>query len=266
MSRITLGLKDGVPSVEQGLSEYVTMQQGTTTVLVTRRIEVDILMMKLEIIMTTLARPDYIEDVKEIIGDSYQTFAHMRSVSALSWTCPAVDSLDSAHELCLRNALTALRRVLPSYQCWMIVTNRAVQPDTRISRYNGLWRSLANLGVQGTFREAMPETVQELDSGLRFFSALRVEEEDISLVRSIQSNAQTILVSYPSLIAPKLVQRMTHVGWTALERWPALGFIDMIVNTGGLLIEPFGEFDDDEAAIAVIARRDVIDYLYTELL
>jgi len=107
-----------------------------------------------------------------------------RRYAAGVWTTPVEDSLRHARVECLNYAIGDLNTTWPDWALWLIAGHYPVQPDNRITRYYGLWKSLER-GMSIPQGEGLGESVIKCEGGVRVFGAIRFDISQVEAVHSV---------------------------------------------------------------------------------
>ncbi len=221
-----------------------------------------ILTMEPEITMTIDdMRYDFVQDVS--IKNEVFSLAidPTLKLAAGVWTEAVDDSLETARLNCLHCSLGKLKAIWPDWVFYLLACHRTIQPDNRITRHRGLWKSLVAGGAELPKGEFSKESFLTAEGGMRAFGAVRFEFDQIKAVHSIiqLTQAAIIFTSESSALAkvPTLVAR----GWATTNTKPPEEIVEIICDQWGITIDAYGEFDDRDACVAAIGRRDVVESL-----
>jgi hypothetical protein len=174
------------------------------------------------------------------------------------WTACVEDSLSTARINCLHHALRRLRSRWPDWVFCILAGHQALQPDNRITRHRGLWKSLVASGVDLSHGEFIVENIVAEDGGFRAFCASRFELSQVESIHSIMQQTQATIVFTTTSAALNKVPLLTKQGWAATRAKPPEEVVELVCDESGLVIDVFGEFDDREATVAAIGRREVL--------
>ncbi len=165
----------------------------------------------------------------------------------------AVPSIAAVRLACLVEIHARLVAPAPPQQLRLLATHSAWQPDSAWTRKRRLWVSFRTAGL------ALPQHTEEEVSrngpdGLQFFGAATIRPDELAI-------ADTILRAQPVsflVIAPgstPSIQELLSAGWdrhhpTDFEIWRDLAIT--VTRHDGILLRPFGSFDDPEAGFNLI--------------
>jgi Zn ribbon nucleic-acid-binding protein len=179
-------------------------------------------------------------------------------LSAVVWTTPVTDTVVNARVHCLKLALGVLAARLSNEEAWLIAAHSAPQPDNRITRHNGLWKSLKKAGVvipQGDF---LDECVLKSESTIRVFGAVRCGWNQSEAINSVMKEAQAALVVIPGAKADETVKLLVQRGWAMWNSKPPKEVLEVACAKGGVVVEVYGAFDDPEVSVAAIGRQELL--------
>ena len=92
-------------------------------------------------------------------------------LSAAVWTALRSGPIADARLNCLRFVLAKVVIRRPLWHLWMIVGHKALQPDNRVTRYHGIWKSLKKQGIDLPPADYL-EDILVSEQGVRFFVLL----------------------------------------------------------------------------------------------
>ena len=191
-----------------------------------------------------LARLTSADDHPRLAAITIESTPDIIHRSATIWAC-----LGRATELILQGAQT--------YRPWLCACECGY--DNRVARYSKLWKSLASKGFQPPVRTT-PETSIENDDGtICFYGAAEIGIEKIESVKTIVTpSSRSFLAWLPSTTAPD-IDCLVAMGW---KRGPSdlLELRDIAIvlsKQGGIVLRPFGQFDDLEAGVDCIMDADI---------
>lgn len=179
-------------------------------------------------------------------------------LSSVVWTTHVNDTVISARLKCLDHALQVLTTLLPGDELWLIAAHKTLQQDNRITRYNGLWKSLEKAGVVIPQGEIIGEFVLPSESGIRVFDAVRCDLEQLKAIHAVMIEAQTALIIMRKSQAKEVVKLLVQRGWAMTNTKPPQEVLESVCIYGGLVLEVYGEFDDPDVSIAVIGKTEVL--------
>jgi hypothetical protein len=182
-------------------------------------------------------------------------------LSAAVWTAPVSTTILDARIICLTHALQNLTAQLPNGELWLIAAHKTLQPDNRISRYNGLWKSLQKAGAIVPSGEFIDESVLPFGNSIRVFGAVRCNWNQPEAINSILSTAQSALVILPRKQAENTLKTLVQHGWPVMNSKPPEEIVEAVCTQSGLVMEVYGEFDDPEVCVAAIGKEKVLNKL-----
>jgi hypothetical protein len=185
-----------------------------------------------------------------------------KSVEGLVFSHPGL-SVTDAHKECLERAMDCIDRALPSNTFSVLAGHGADQPANRIVAYRRLWGSLKARGVDIPKERWSQEHETANSDGVRWFSRLVVESNEAQLVHKIvKEEPASSLVSTPQTSTDKL-NDLLKAGWKLPAFGPDPQMLHSVVGIGGVLVFPYGAFDDQGAGQAILGSCEPIRSLRT---
>lgn len=211
------------------------------------------------ITMTTSSmRYDFIPDVTAKNEVLSLAISPTLKLAASVWTEKVQDSLITARLACLQHAVEELRDHRPDWVLWFLATQRTVQPDNRITRLRGLWKSLIAAGIDLPQGEFLNESIVATQDGMRTFGALRFELNQLQAVHSTMLVTQAAIAFTPESEGRAKVQLLTEQGWAMRNTKPPEEIVELICDDSGIVIDVYGEFDDCDASVAAFGRKKIL--------
>lgn len=242
--------------VARELSEFVMMQAATTMVQETHKTADYTSTTRRETTMTTDIRYDFVDDVSCRNPVLSIPITPTLRLSAVVWTAHVVDTVLNARLECLDYALRRLTSSLPDDEVWLIAAHETLQQDNRITRHNGLWKSLQKAGVDIPQGEFVGESVLPSEGGIRVFDAVRCGLDQLKAIHAVTIAAQTALVVIPKNQAKEAVKLLVQKGWAMTNSKPPEEVLEFVCAQSGLVLEVYGDFDDPEVSVAAIGRKE----------
>lgn len=209
--------------------------------------------------MTTEMQYDFIDDVSRRNNVLVLAVVKALPLSAGVWTKAVADSISRAQFECLNCAVRNLVANRPNWEFWLIVGHKTFQPNNRITRHNGLWKSLKNLGLVVPQGQFIAESALESEDGLRVFGAVRFDASQIQAVHAVMRETQAAVAFIPGEQSDSMVTSIVRHGWLMKNTKPPEEILENVcVHLSGLVLDVYGDFDDPEASVAVIGKKDVI--------
>lgn len=148
-----------------------------------------------------------------------------------------------------------LKQKLPNYDIWLLVGNSIGQPNTRITRYYGLWGSLKARGINIPDKNSLLEATQEIGEKLKFFGAKRLSRADIDFaIKVILEERCTYLIALPSSEVP---DGLISAGWQG-DIDQDIELISEVRRLNGAIIKAVGEFDDIQRGLLYIGDPAIV--------
>lgn len=174
------------------------------------------------------------------------------------WTLEVKDSLATAQLKCLDHSLKSLQANMPDWQFCLLAGHKTVQPNNRITRYRGLWKSLAAGGAVLPEGEFGSESVVVQEGGMRVFGAVRFALSQLKAVYCIMLMTQSAIAFARTSATVTKVPQLTDQGWAAPNTKPPEEIVEVICDRSGLVIDTYGEFDDRTVSVAAIGQKEVL--------
>ena len=207
--------------------------------------------------MTTSATYSFIENISE--PNPWINFGSLAKsrLSASVWVSARIGSIGDARLNCLRNVLGRVKDDFPSSQLWLIVTQRAVQSDNRITRFNRLWKSLGRQHIGLPSGDSVEHMVRS-KQGLRFSGAAHFGIEDTEWAHQIMSREKASILVIHSHEAELAMKRSMDLGEVIQQCRPAPELRMLCEEHDAALVDVFGEFDDPETVVTMIGKRQLL--------
>lgn len=143
---------------------------------------------------------------------------------------------------------------MSSYGLWLLLGDTRWQNDTRIIRYRKKFNSLKAQGIDFEALQDRQEFMVEQSGKLKFFGAVRLEEDALVLVpKTMQPGSCTYLLALPD-IAPDLSKSS---GWSG-QLGKDSNLIQSNVINGGVIFQRVGYFDDPEIGLVALGKPEVM--------
>jgi hypothetical protein len=86
-------------------------------------------------------------------------------LAAAVWINCRLGSLANARLDCIRYVAEKLAAIEADWRFWLVATHRSLQPDTKITRHLGLWKSFKKRGLHLPIGDYLEETLTNLEGG-----------------------------------------------------------------------------------------------------
>ena len=182
-------------------------------------------------------------------------------LAAAVWTTPRRDGIEAARHQSLLHAMEGLLCAYPKLQIWLLAGHRVEQPDTRITRYLGLWKSLQRRGLVVPEGRMIEETCVASDNGVRFFGAISIGLRDLERALRIVSNESGAIVAADELASSQIATEAIMRGWPVVGTKPPEEILELVQSAGGFAAYVYGEFDDPCTTAAVFGQPDSVKFL-----
>jgi hypothetical protein len=204
-----------------------------------------------ETIMTIKMQCAYVADVSRTNDVLVLPGSLGLHLSASVWTVVVRGSLIKAQCECLSEVLRHLRTQFPDYEFWLLAGHDSVQPDTRITRYNGFWMSLQRRGIPLPKGLYLEEYTVRLESGFRAFGAVRFEPNQVEESYNVMRASQAAIIVAPESDARQSVAALIEKGWHLGGSKPPSEILSQTCGHSGFVVDFYGGFDDREVLVAV---------------
>ena len=177
------------------------------------------------------------------------------------WTERVEDTLTMARLNCLHHALSRLKENWPDWELCLLAAHKPTQPDNRLTRCRGFWKSLAAGGMELPQGDFIKESIIVVEGGIRGFGAATFELNQLEAIHSIMLTTQAaIAFTTSSAVLTKMPLLITR-GWPLKNTKPPEEIVELICDQSGIVIDAYGAFDDREAIVAAIGRKEVLSGL-----
>ena len=208
--------------------------------------------------MITDARRDFIEDITKPNDIIQFNIKPTSLVSAEIWTCSSRGNVSEARFELLKQCASRLLMQNPGWGFWLLAAHKTLQPDNRIVRHHRLWQSLQKRGTVLPAGKILDQGMRAQDNGVRFFGAIEFKLEQLEAVSAVLKTESAVVVAGdPSQIALVIGQLSTN-GWKIAPDSVSVDVINALCPSGGLVLAAFGEFDDNDVALAIMGRHELL--------
>ncbi len=170
--------------------------------------------------------------------------------------------IEKAHERLNDVGLENFERVVQSYlnqesSLWLLAGHGATQPSSRMVRYFKLWKSLEKRGLKIPIGDRVEECEVAEQGGTRFYGAIRIGADGLSdsykIIRQERGSC-VIITNEPRSTLISLLKK----GWRVPSTNPPEEILDFVSNGKSIAFGIYGEFDDNELAVAAIGNERLI--------
>lgn len=179
-------------------------------------------------------------------------------IAAAVWTATQAGLIASVRLNCLKHAIRILLEHYPSWELWLVASHRVAQPDNRITRHFGLWKSLQKRGVRIPSGDFLRESSIASESGMRYFGAVCFASDQLEAVCDVLSSESAAIFACDSVSARSIAERLVESGWSQHNTAPPEEILERVCSEGGVVVNVFGEFDDVEIAAAVMGKAELV--------
>lgn len=161
-----------------------------------------------------------------------------------------------------RRALEHLSSIASEKFCnlefWLLAGHSVWQPDSRISRYHKLWRSLEKRGLDVCIGRNTREAAVESNDGIRFFGASQLDVKSCPQVASILEAEPISHLVALKLDSEGLIDDLLTDGWDRSSIGPSEKILKEVCSNGGLVFWLAGTFDDVESGLVGLGSPDIL--------
>jgi hypothetical protein len=147
----------------------------------------------------------------------------------------------------------------PSWELWLLAGHRAVQPDNRITRYNGFWKSLKRRRIPLPNGHYLEEGMQSSEGGLRFFGAMHFGLDQLECVHEILMAEQAAIAMVSQAQSATLIPPLIQQGWAVCNTAPPEEILETVCPKSGVVVGVYGEFDDPDVSVGAIGKKEVVE-------
>jgi hypothetical protein len=223
------------------------------------KIAVHILTTKTEIILTTRFRYDFVGNVSHKNNILSLGVSPTLNLAAGVWSTDVTETLQDARLDCLKYSVNELSSHWPNRSFWLLAADKAPRTESRIARHYGFWKGLQNRGIALPEGDFMGEYPLSLADGLRIFSGVRFELSQIVAIHAVMRVTQAAIVFLGEHEAATVVVTMAQRGWPIKNTKPPEEIVEFACSRSGIVIEAYGEFDDQNVAVAAIGEKKLIE-------
>jgi hypothetical protein len=205
--------------------------------------------------MTTNIRECFVESVRAP-NDVLVVPSAPSSLSALIWVSSSKGDLTSCKARLLSLTIDRVRQAYPSARFWLVMGNRRLQPDNRVTRHYGLWKALEKRGLHLPSGEYLSEHCIGSSDGVRFFGAVRLNQYQCTHLTSLlKAESGAILVQQESKGSSQVDSLLSN-GWSCDDHSnPPTAFLEAAAADQVFVLGTYGEFDDPEVAAAIFGTH-----------
>lgn len=163
----------------------------------------------------------------------------------------------------LKYVFGCIMRCKPDYTMWLLVGDRLARKDTRVTRYLQFWGSLRMNKVllpQGPYIE---DSAIKSEDGLRFFSAVNFEIDELHLVCNLKRHTDDTIVCVPRNGGEATIRELVKSGWGfgthSYKAHPEV--VKEILSSGGLVVSDYGMCNDPDSTIVVFGASDQLELI-----
>ncbi len=141
--------------------------------------------------------------------------------------------------------------VLPSYRAWLLVCVGG--PDNAVTKRKGLTGLMRDAGVTVSMPPVSETQIQRDDGGRYFFGAFGPLADDLEFLRGfVTPSSRSLLAFFPEEVRPDTTSLVSAGWWRGVSEVMEVRDIGLrVVGQNGVLLRPFGVFDDREVGVDV---------------
>jgi hypothetical protein len=181
------------------------------------------------------------------------TFDPTIALSVADWTAKRVPH-DAALLEVLRFVYRSVCERMSGYRVWLLLGDTRWQDDTRIIRHQKMFKSQKAQGLNFEALQGRREFMIEHGGKLKFFGAVRLEEDALTLVpRTMQPGSCTYLLALPDTEPDFPVSS----GWSGTLNADS-ELIKANAKRDGIIFGRVGYFDDPEVGLVALGKPNVV--------
>jgi hypothetical protein len=139
--------------------------------------------------------------------------------------------------------------------------------DNRVSRYKTIWKRLSENGASLSQAEEIQNVIFSSRKGIKQFGLMRCTNADPGDMASLlRSGWETQLIFAEEAKAEAAAARILANDWKRTHHMLGSSVRSAVCDLDLLAFVPFGEFDDGESGAAVLARRQLLERIFPELI
>jgi hypothetical protein len=166
-------------------------------------------------------------------------------------------------ELMFDSLVVLVQAKSPRARHWLLVGDDSWQPNTRIVKYNRLWRILAK-------RVQLPEGLRseefmiQSEEGIKYFGFIECKDiESNTLIELLKTERSCTLLASMGTDLSEQLKSIARTGWSRTTTFrPPLQILQMACQADLLVYQLVGDFDDREKGSALIGKASSIDMIF----
>lgn len=208
--------------------------------------------------MTTDMRYTYVDDVSVKNEVLFVNVDLKPKLAAGTWASKVSGPISQVRINSLREVFRKLSKGMPGWEFWLIGGHGTTQPNNRIVRFNGFWKSLQKANVKIPTGEFLDDTMADCGNGLRFFGAVRLGFDQSENVDAVMRAAQAAVAFLPKVDGAGIVTSLLEKKWRPTNVKPPKEILETICGHSGVVVDTYGEFDDPEVLVAGFGKKEVL--------
>lgn len=163
-----------------------------------------------------------------------------------------------AHRISIAQVAPLILKRLRGYVVWLLACNSTVLPASRLVRHRKLIGALKAQGLTLPLGRKLPERAVEGPAGVRYFAAFQLSADTYdAAVAILHAEPASHLLALKESDEP-VVEQLTSAGWDRPPFGPSAAVLSAVCRAKGVVLWPVGAFDDREAGVVALARKEII--------
>lgn len=189
----------------------------------------------------------------EIISLDRYLFSECFSASVAEWVVGRVSVPNPLDEI-FKSLRAKFLEDFDDYDFWFLVGDSIWQSDTRLARHKGLFGKLKLGEANFSSNAERYEAVIERDGKIKFFGAIKMEDEVDDLPKFMRPGSCTYIAARDRSSDWRFP---ISAGWSGEWRQD-IDAIAYVVGNGGVLLRRTGFFDDPEVGFQALGPPEVL--------
>lgn len=183
-------------------------------------------------------------------------------VAAIVWTETRSESLAKARVDCMKRALSGILDPRLKWKALLIASHRSIQPDNRIIRHIGLWKSFEKRGSGINRKNLTKEKMTIYDSGIRFFGASEFGLDELEIVSDLLASESAFIIAADESEVWGIADEIVNSGWKTSNTTPPEEILKLVSSKSAVAANIYGEFDDQEVKVAAFGGINIVSAIY----
>lgn len=146
---------------------------------------------------------------------------------------------------------------------FLMIGHEVWQSDSRIVRFNKLWRALATRSITLPAGERSEEYPVESEAGIKFFGFIECANAEAQRILDVlQSGLASALIATSAKNPGDLLRSVAKLGWEKPRLHPPVEILKTACYTDTIVYMPVGCFDEVENGFAILAKPSWIESIF----